>query len=235
MISGCLFITKVGSLSGNDNVIAVDSYALDEYVNSYEFLDDESDYSNDDTVAEEETSEDNLEINEREPAAGRNAFSYRISSRKGWRRHPISGRMKYHAGTDYAAPCGTPIPSRQGGVITQAGRMGGYGNAVVVNYGSCSALYGHMSSITVRRGQQVSVGSLIGKVGRTGYATGCHLHYEECTSKHRKLTEAQAAAARPYPTILPQWGRKVKPENGQQNNDDGMYWFYKNREEQIQR
>ncbi len=207
MVAGTLFVLKTGNSINQNSINSIDISDLESYVNSEEFLRDE------DAVIETESEESepapqasdvtDSELHDREPAAGRDAFAFRISSRKGWRRHPISGRVRYHSGTDYAAPCGTPISSRQAGNVSYAGWMGGYGRTVVVNYGSCSALYGHMSRTTVGVGHSVSPGSQLGLVGRTGYATGCHLHYEDCTpSKHNRLSGR--ANGRGYPTIQPQ-------------------------------
>ena len=97
------------------------------------------------------------------------------------RKHPISGRVRAHKGVDYAAPTGTPIKASGNGRVQFAGRKGGYGNAVVIDHGNgITTLYGHMSrfSKNARGGRKVAQGEVIGYVGRTGAATGPHLHYE---------------------------------------------------------
>jgi murein DD-endopeptidase MepM/ murein hydrolase activator NlpD len=106
----------------------------------------------------------------------------RVSSPYGLRRHPISGVMKLHNGTDIAAPCGTPIRAAEAGVVVSAGAAGGYGNQTVVNHGviggrGVATSYNHQSVIGVGAGEYVGRGQVIGWVGTTGYSTGCHLHF----------------------------------------------------------
>lgn len=97
----------------------------------------------------------------------------RVTSEYGWR----WGRM--HQGIDIAARSGTPIIAANSGVVIQAGRMGGYGNVVIVDHGSSfSTVYAHQSRIAARNGQAVSRGQVIGYVGSTGHSTGPHLHFE---------------------------------------------------------
>ncbi len=104
----------------------------------------------------------------------------RLSSSFGMRRHPVLGRMRAHKGVDYAARSGTPIMAAGDGRVEMAGWKSGYGKTVIINHGQGrSTLYAHMSSFgKIRRGQYVSQGSVIGRVGSTGLATGPHLHYE---------------------------------------------------------
>ncbi len=104
----------------------------------------------------------------------------RLSSSFGMRKHPVLGRMRAHKGVDYAARTGTPIMAAGDGRIELAGWKSGYGKTVIINHGQGrSTLYGHMSTIgKLKRGQFVSQGAIIGRVGSTGLATGPHLHYE---------------------------------------------------------
>ena len=104
----------------------------------------------------------------------------RIASGFGYRIDPIYKTVKLHAGLDFAAPQGTPIYATANGRITIAGNTGdGYGNHVVINHGyGYETLYGHMSRVKVRAGQQVKRGEVIGWVGSTGKSTGPHCHYE---------------------------------------------------------
>lgn len=98
------------------------------------------------------------------PAAGR------LSSRFGYRIHPISKKRRLHAGIDIAAPTGTPIVAAAPGVVITAGTMRGYGNAVVLDHGGgFSTLYGHCSRVLVKNGQRVKAGQRIALVGSTGY------------------------------------------------------------------
>lgn len=92
--------------------------------------------------------------------------------------HPVQMIWKAHKGTDYAAPTGTPIMSTASGVVEQAGFTAGNGNFVKVKHDKMySTQYLHMSRILVRRGQRVTQGQVIGKVGSTGLATGPHVCY----------------------------------------------------------
>ena len=88
--------------------------------------------------------------------------------------------QRYHTGVDLAAPYGTPIyASRAGQVETAGWSRVGYGIHVILDHGrSVETLYGHMSRMTVRSGQWVERGQLIGYVGSTGWSTGPHVHFE---------------------------------------------------------
>jgi murein DD-endopeptidase MepM/ murein hydrolase activator NlpD len=80
---------------------------------------------------------------------------------------------------DYAAPTGTPVRTLGDGVVTFAGRRGGYGNVIeIAHRNNKSTLYAHLSRIDVKRGERVEQGEFIGAVGTTGRSTGPHLHLE---------------------------------------------------------
>jgi murein DD-endopeptidase MepM/ murein hydrolase activator NlpD len=106
----------------------------------------------------------------------------RISSRfNPSRRHPVLNTIRAHRGVDYAAPVGTPVRAAGDGRVRFAGRQGGYGNVIELEHGSgVVTVYGHLSRFASRlhRGQRVDLGQVIGYVGKTGLATGPHLHYE---------------------------------------------------------
>ncbi|MDD5151006.1 MAG: peptidoglycan DD-metalloendopeptidase family protein [Flavobacterium sp.] len=92
--------------------------------------------------------------------------------------HPVQHIWKAHKGTDYAAPTGTPIMTTAAGIVEQTGYTAGNGNFVKVKHDKTySTQYLHMSKILVRKGQRVSQGAIIGKVGSTGLATGPHVCY----------------------------------------------------------
>jgi murein DD-endopeptidase MepM/ murein hydrolase activator NlpD len=92
--------------------------------------------------------------------------------------HPVQMIWKAHKGTDYAAPTGTPIMTTASGIVEQTGYTAGNGNFVKVKHDKTySTQYLHMSRILVRRGQRVTQGSIIGRVGSTGLATGPHVCY----------------------------------------------------------
>lgn len=92
--------------------------------------------------------------------------------------HPVQHTWKAHKGTDYAAPTGTSIMTTASGTVEATGYTAGNGNFVKVKHNrTYSTQYLHMSKILVRRGQHVSQGDIIGKVGSTGLATGPHVCY----------------------------------------------------------
>ncbi|WP_213816750.1 M23 family metallopeptidase [Glaciihabitans sp. dw_435] len=104
-----------------------------------------------------------------------------ISSGFGYRLHPILHYYRLHSGTDLATSCGTPIHAAKGGTVIYAGWYGTYGNWVLIDNGSgIQTGYAHIvnGGIKVHVGQKVSAGQTIALVGMTGYATGCHLHFE---------------------------------------------------------
>ena len=87
------------------------------------------------------------------------------------------GRM--HTGIDIAAPAGLNVRAAANGVVTFAGWLGGYGNAVMLRHSDGKqTLYGHASALVVKRGQEVEQGQVIARVGSTGNSTGPHLHFE---------------------------------------------------------
>lgn len=105
--------------------------------------------------------------------------SGRISSYFGTRRHPKSGKNRFHAGIDISAKRGTPIKAAASGRISQAGWSRGYGMIVVVDHGGgLQTVYAHCSKILVKKGDSVGTGETIAKVGNTGITTGTHLHFE---------------------------------------------------------
>lgn len=98
------------------------------------------------------------------------------------RRHPITGKLRAHNGTDFRAPSGSRIFAAADGTVSFVGyERKGYGRYVKITHGlGRETVYAHMSRITrgLHRGQQVKKGDIIGYVGMTGLATGPHLHYE---------------------------------------------------------
>ncbi|MEA5509926.1 peptidoglycan DD-metalloendopeptidase family protein [Crocosphaera sp. UHCC 0190] len=109
-----------------------------------------------------------------------------ITSAFGWRTHPIAGTGRMHNGTDIGAPLGTPVLAAYAGEVLNADWLGGYGLAVTLRHleGTQESLYAHLSEIYVQPGESVEQGTVIGRVGSTGYSTGPHLHFE-----WRHLTE----------------------------------------------
>lgn len=102
-----------------------------------------------------------------------------VSSTYGWRVSPVTRRWEFHRGIDIAAPQGTPIVATGPGVVIFAGRMGHYGETVIIRHGAdLETLYGHCYGIDVSVGQRVVSGQIIATVGSTGRSTGPHVHYE---------------------------------------------------------
>jgi murein DD-endopeptidase MepM/ murein hydrolase activator NlpD len=103
----------------------------------------------------------------------------RVSSRFGWRTHPLTGKRRFHSGLDIAAPSGAPVVATGSGTVISAGWNGGYGKAIVIQHSDTQqTLYGHLSEISVEPGQTINQGTVIGLVGSTGNSTGPHLHFE---------------------------------------------------------
>jgi murein DD-endopeptidase MepM/ murein hydrolase activator NlpD len=95
--------------------------------------------------------------------------------------HPVLNTWRAHKGVDYAAPVGTRVKATADGYVQFYGRQGGYGNLVVLRHrNGYNTAYGHLSGFVkgLRVGQRVNQGDVIGYVGRSGLATGPHLHYE---------------------------------------------------------
>lgn len=103
----------------------------------------------------------------------------RVSSKFGWRTHPVTGRRKFHSGVDLAAPYGTAVVAANPGKVIKAGYSGGYGNRIVVDHGGgITTTYAHNSKLLVGVGTHVSRGQRIANIGSTGLSTGNHLHFE---------------------------------------------------------
>jgi murein DD-endopeptidase MepM/ murein hydrolase activator NlpD len=106
-------------------------------------------------------------------------FGMCTSSYSGRRFHPISKKFKRHTGIDYSAPRGTPIFATAAGTVEFSGWRGGYGKLVIIRHpNGYRTYYGHCSRLLVNKGTYVNQGQTIAGVGRTGNATGPHVHYE---------------------------------------------------------
>jgi murein DD-endopeptidase MepM/ murein hydrolase activator NlpD len=109
--------------------------------------------------------------------------SGRLSSPFGMRTHPITGEHKLHTGADLSAACGTPIAAARKGEVVAGGWNSAYGWRVVVSHGKVAGVlltttYNHMEGLDVAVGDHLAAGETLGRVGSTGYSTGCHLHFE---------------------------------------------------------
>lgn len=108
------------------------------------------------------------------------AKRFRISSPFNPRRkHPVTGRISPHNGTDFATPIGTPVLSAGDGVVVKAQKHPLAGNYVVVKHGrEYVTRYLHLHRMLVKPGEHVTMGQRIALSGNTGRSTGPHLHYE---------------------------------------------------------
>lgn len=104
----------------------------------------------------------------------------RLSSGFGRRRNPfVAGVYHFHKGIDLAAVIGTPFRAARDGLVVFSGRMQGYGNVIFIRHkDGYITVYGHNKLNLVKNGDIVRQGQTIGEVGRTGIATGPHLHFE---------------------------------------------------------
>ncbi|MGC3875081.1 peptidoglycan DD-metalloendopeptidase family protein [Halomonas sp. GXIMD04776] len=122
------------------------------------------------------------EGNSLDPAFDRHPFSgdYRISSPFNLRRkHPITGRISPHRGTDFAMRSGTTVKSPADGRVVKSTHQSLAGNYVVIQHDNgYKTRYMHLSKRLVREGQRVKMGQKIALSGNTGRSTGPHLHYE---------------------------------------------------------
>ena len=102
-----------------------------------------------------------------------------VTSRYGYRTHPIFGDQRFHSGIDISANTGATIVAADSGTVSVATYSDSYGNYVTIYHSNGTyTLYAHMSSLAVSAGQSVSQGDTIGYAGSTGWATGPHLHFE---------------------------------------------------------
>lgn len=102
-----------------------------------------------------------------------------ITSPFGYRTHPVYGYRRFHSGVDIGAANKSKIISPGNGIVILAKYYGGYGNAVIIDMGGgVTMLFGHCSSLSVKKGDYVVAGQIIAHVGSTGVSTGPHLHFE---------------------------------------------------------
>jgi murein DD-endopeptidase MepM/ murein hydrolase activator NlpD len=138
-------------------------------------------------------------------SSGGSLPSSKLGSKYGMRMHPILKVNKMHYGNDYPMNQGTPISVIQPGKVANAGFVNnGYGIQVKVDHpGGVSSFYAHLSSANVSAGQDISPGTVIGKVGSTGRSTGPHLHFE--VDANGKVTDPT-----PYQDKIFRFGGDVK-------------------------
>ena len=105
--------------------------------------------------------------------------NYVLMSPYGKRKDPINGKWAMHAGVDLGGHSKAPVLSAGPGVVIFAGINGSYGRMVEIDHGmGIRTRYGHLSSLSVRKGQRVDYRQSLGVIGSSGRSTGTHLHYE---------------------------------------------------------
>ena len=139
---------------------------------------------------------------------------YYVTSKYGKRKHPVTKKWRFHHGIDLAGTWQENIKVSADGVVTFAGYHGSFGKVIRIrhNYG-IKTTYGHLAKILVKKGQIVSEGQVIGKMGRTGRVDGAHLHYEISVDGKSK-----------DPAIYFSIGRKLLSRNSLKSIAD-INWF----------
>jgi len=110
---------------------------------------------------------------------GRGKGSVGMTSGRGDRLNPVSGRWKHHAGIDIgtSGQKGWYVAFKLGGVVSDVGTFSGYGKTVIITVGDKDFLFAHLAQILVKKGDKYT-GQVIGEIGNTGAGTGEHLHFE---------------------------------------------------------
>ena len=103
----------------------------------------------------------------------------KVTSKYGWRKNPITKFKEHHDGVDLLAGPWDEVLATGDGIVIRASRYHGLGKCVVIRHeDGYRSLYGHLSKIKIKKGNQVKKGDVIGMAGNTGYTKGYHLHYE---------------------------------------------------------
>ncbi len=147
------------------------------------------------------------------------------------RRHPILNKIRAHKGVDYAARTGTPIKAVGDGKVSWRKTKGGYGKTIILQHGQrYSTLYAHMSAYakSTQVGRKVKQGQVIGYVGKSGLATGPHLHFEfRIDGVHRNPLTVKHPSVDP---IKPQYKQdflaKIQPQLAQLDTINRMELAY---------
>lgn len=101
---------------------------------------------------------------------------YRMTSKFGWRKHPITGKRDFHNGIDLATRAGI-VRSIMEGTVESTGYHRNLGNYVCIDHGFVHSVYGHLSRVMVKNGQAIAAGCPVGITGKSGRTTGEHLHF----------------------------------------------------------
>jgi murein DD-endopeptidase MepM/ murein hydrolase activator NlpD len=140
----------------------------------------------------------NQKFREQVAVTGRPVKMGWMSSGFGRRVDPITGRMAWHAGTDFAGKPGSDVVAVASGVVTFAGERNGYGRMIEINHGAGYVTrYGHHNELLVAAGDVVKKGQIIGRMGSTGRSTGPHVHFEVLRDGHQVDPARYVARSRP--------------------------------------
>ena len=136
-----------------------------------------------------------------------------VTSAFGWRRDPFTNKMKFHQGVDLRAAYGQEVQAASKGIVVFSGDQGGYGTSVVVEHADGTRTrYAHLSATLVRKGDQVGAGEPVGRAGRSGRATGTHLHFEVIGRDGRRMEPQLWARADTTGRALPPGMDEHRPE-----------------------
>ncbi|HEY6599128.1 MAG TPA: M23 family metallopeptidase, partial [Pseudomonadales bacterium] len=140
----------------------------------------------------------NQKFREQVSVAGRPVKLGYMSSGFGRRVDPITGRMAWHAGADFAGQKDSDVVAVASGVVTFAGERNGYGRMIEINHGAGYVTrYGHHDELLVTAGDVVKKGQLIARMGSTGRSTGSHVHFEVLKDGHQVDPARYVARSRP--------------------------------------
>lgn len=115
-----------------------------------------------------------------------------VTSAFGWRRDPFTGEAKFHKGIDLKAAYGEAVQAAASGRVVFCGTQGGYGTTVMLEHpDGTRTRYAHLSAVDVEAGAVVEAGQCIGRAGRSGRATGTHVHFERLTADGRHVAPIQ--------------------------------------------
>ena len=123
-----------------------------------------------------------------------------VTSAFGWRRHPITHEVKFHQGVDLRAAYGQEVQAAAPGKVVFSGDQGGYGATVVVQHADgTKTRYAHLSARLVKQGDTVGAGDALGRAGKSGRATGTHLHFEVIAPDGQRVQPERWAGGRNAP------------------------------------
>ena len=115
-----------------------------------------------------------------------------VTSAFGWRHDPFTHAMKFHQGVDLRAAYGQEVQAAGAGRVVFSGDQGGYGATVVLEHADGTRTrYAHLSARLVEKGEAVSAGEPIGRAGKSGRATGTHLHFEVIAADGQRIHPEQ--------------------------------------------